>query len=41
MIGSAVDLVISVVNDPVAGRKVQEVAVVTGYESGRYLMTQV
>jgi type IV secretion system protein VirB11 len=41
MIGSAVDLVISVVNDPVAGRKVQEVAVVTGYENGRYLMTQV
>ena len=41
MIGSAVDLVISVVNDPVAGRKVQEVAVVTGYEGGRYLMTQV
>ena len=26
MIGSAVDLVISVVNDPVEGRKVQEVA---------------
>jgi type IV secretion system protein VirB11 len=41
MIGSAVDLVISVVNDPIAGRKVQEVAVVTGYENGRYLMTQV
>jgi type IV secretion system protein VirB11 len=41
MIGSAVDLVISVVNNPVAGRKVQEVAVVTGYEGGRYLMTQV
>jgi type IV secretion system protein VirB11 len=41
MIGSAVDLVISIVNDPVAGRKVQEVAVVTGYEGGRYLMTQV
>jgi len=41
MIGSAVDLVISVVNDPVAGRKVQEVAIVTGHENGRYLMTQV
>jgi type IV secretion system protein VirB11 len=41
MIGSAVDLVISVVNDPIAGRKVQEVAVVTGYENGRYLMTAV
>jgi len=41
MIGSAVDLVISIVNDPVQGRKVQEVAVVTGYENGRYLLTQV
>jgi type IV secretion system protein VirB11 len=41
MIGSAVDLVISVVNDPLQGRKVQEVAVVTGYENGRYLLTQV
>jgi len=41
MIGSAVDFVISVVNDPIAGRKVQEVAVVTGYENGRYLMTPV
>ena len=38
MIGSAVDVVISVVNDPVAGRKVQEVAVVTGYKDGRYLL---
>jgi len=41
MIGSAVDLVISVVNDPIQGRKVQEVAVVTGYENGRYVLTQV
>jgi type IV secretion system protein VirB11 len=41
MIGSAVDLVISIVNDPVQGRKVQEVAVVNGYENGRYLLTQV
>lgn len=41
MIGSAVDLVISIVNDPVQGRKVQEVAVVTGYENDRYLLTQV
>ena len=41
MIGSAVDVVISVVNDPVAGRKVREVAVVTGYQDGRYLLTQV
>jgi type IV secretory pathway ATPase VirB11/archaellum biosynthesis ATPase len=40
-IGAAVDVVISVVNDPVEGRKVQEVAVVTGYQDGRYLLTQV
>jgi Flp pilus assembly CpaF family ATPase len=40
-IGAAVDVVISVVNDPVEGRKVQEVAVVTGYRDGRYLLTQV
>ena len=40
-IGAAVDVVVSVVNDPVEGRKVQEVAVVTGYQDGRYLLTQV
>ena len=40
-IAAAVDVVISVVNDPVEGRKVQEVAVVTGYQDGRYLLTQV
>ena len=40
-IGAAVDVVISVVNDPVEGRKVQEVVVVTGYQDGRYLLTQV
>jgi type IV secretion system protein VirB11 len=40
-IAAAVDVVISVVNDPVEGRKVQEVAIVTGYQDGRYLLTQV
>ena len=40
-IGAAVDVVISVVNDHVAGRKIQEVAVVTGWQDGRYLLTQV
>ena len=40
-IGAAVDVVISVVNDPVEGRKVREVAVVTGYQDGCYLLTQV
>jgi type IV secretion system protein VirB11 len=39
-IAAAVDVVISVVNDPVEGRKVQEVAIVTGYQDGRYLLTQ-
>jgi P-type conjugative transfer ATPase TrbB len=41
MIGAAVDVVVSVVNDQVAGRKIQEVAVVTGWQDGRYLLTQV
>jgi type IV secretion system protein VirB11 len=40
-IAAAVDVVISVVNDPVEGRKVQEVAIVSGYQNGRYLLTQV
>jgi Flp pilus assembly CpaF family ATPase len=40
-IGAAVDVVISVVNDQVAGRKIQEVAVVTGWQDGRYMLTQV
>ena len=40
-IAAAVDVVISVVNEPVEGRKVQEVAIVTGYQDGRYLLTQV
>lgn len=40
-IGAAVDVVISVVNDHVAGRKIQEVAVVTGWQDGHYLLTHV
>lgn len=40
-IGAAVDVVISVVNDHVEGRKIQEVGVVTGWHDGRYLLTQV
>jgi P-type conjugative transfer ATPase TrbB len=40
-IGAAVDVVISVVNDHVQGRKIQEVAVVTGWQDGHYLLTQV
>jgi len=37
MIGSAVDLVISVVNDPIAGRKVQEVLLLLGMRTGATL----
>ena len=40
-IGAAVDLIISVVNDPVDGRKVKEVVAVSGWRDGSYLLTQV
>jgi P-type conjugative transfer ATPase TrbB len=41
LIAEAVDLVISVVADPVEGRKVREVAVVLGYEDSRYKLVHV
>ena len=40
-IGEVVDLIISIFLDPMEGRKVREVAVVSGYEDGRYRLTQV
>jgi len=36
-----VDLIISIFLDPIEGRKVREVAVVSGYEDGHYRLTQV
>ncbi|AXC16443.1 Conjugative transfer protein TrbB (plasmid) [Acidisarcina polymorpha] len=41
MIGAAVDIVIAVVNDPIEGRKVREIAVVSGYDNNRYSVTHV
>jgi type IV secretion system protein TrbB len=40
-IGEVVDLVISIFLDPLEGRKVREVAVVSGWEDGHYRLTQV
>ena len=39
-IAEVVDLVISIFLDPIEGRKIREVAIVSGYEDGRYQLTQ-